>query len=655
MNYKLVAFQIYKGISPVLNQKETSDMEVSGGGATFRVHKGILAAKSPVFKSAFQSQMKETAVSSYELADYSPDAVQVFLEFFYTDMAAITGNTLLELIHLAEQYDVAGLRQQLAAFIVAQGAQVIRDVFTILYEDSFHFNSFSQFKNEVESHLAAAFDVTPESSLQLMTLNLDLNLFNWSVIDEKIGGAVTVTPETKNAWLKVAWLRIPAEQDMPKTTGAIETGLLGFLPNPATMESVIALLDVAAEYKLTGLKNALETKLGGLTTRANVLEMLDICQKYYLPSLRKETVDVIADIVHGALFQSPIFNALKENQEIDFTRALKDLKTELTLLRYQDSYLAASARWAGLILAVLADTLYLYFTPSNRPERAHGLLLDAITERILPELCETIFSEEVRQECLESGWFIARENDRPNAAYTPLPLLENSAFPRPLETLIPGLALAGALLLLNAGATALDRRRIASQLNGIYGMYRPSANSGESEMTTLDRVILPVSQEQQYQSEANRKELAALFPENYSFSALDRAKALFHRSPVNTAAFGISAALYTGYRVFQASHGHEEFNAHYLGYCTEMGGELQSYSPKPSSLAWGMERSPGLWSFHAFFDSASLEKAIDIFSNPPLPDNRTEDILAPLAILLWVYMVYTLIIFAGQWRRIHNL
>ncbi|KAJ1269230.1 hypothetical protein BS78_07G194800 [Paspalum vaginatum] len=99
-----------------------SDVSFSVGGETFRLHRAVLAASSPVFRALLFGSMAEATMDRVTLHDIQPAAFRVLLRFVYTD--ALPADTELErssspssvaellrhLVAVADMYDVDGLK-----------------------------------------------------------------------------------------------------------------------------------------------------------------------------------------------------------------------------------------------------------------------------------------------------------------------------------------------------------------------------------------------------------------------------------------------------------------------------------------------------------------------------------------------------------------
>jgi speckle-type POZ protein len=63
----------------------SDDVAFSAGGETFRAHRAILAARSPVFKAQLFGSMADARMRCITLHDIKPATFQILLRFIYTD------------------------------------------------------------------------------------------------------------------------------------------------------------------------------------------------------------------------------------------------------------------------------------------------------------------------------------------------------------------------------------------------------------------------------------------------------------------------------------------------------------------------------------------------------------------------------------------
>ena len=78
----------YKTLSEHYDQlflsKELSDIQIKCGDQTFDAHQLVLSARSPVFKTMLQTEMKEKKTGLIEIKDFDPNIIQEVLNYIYT-------------------------------------------------------------------------------------------------------------------------------------------------------------------------------------------------------------------------------------------------------------------------------------------------------------------------------------------------------------------------------------------------------------------------------------------------------------------------------------------------------------------------------------------------------------------------------------------
>ena len=91
------------------DDKEFTDIKIQCEGQSFDCHMVILAARSPVFKAMFESNMKEKETKTVNLDDFKPNVIAEMLNFIYTGTVAshdTLGVIALELLRAADKYEL---------------------------------------------------------------------------------------------------------------------------------------------------------------------------------------------------------------------------------------------------------------------------------------------------------------------------------------------------------------------------------------------------------------------------------------------------------------------------------------------------------------------------------------------------------------------
>ncbi|GBF95388.1 hypothetical protein Rsub_08350 [Raphidocelis subcapitata] len=106
-------------IGPMLDGPFT-DVAVTAGGRTFRAHRVVLAAASPVFLSMLDGAMREAREAMVELVDVDAGALELLLRHVYGCAIEVPVSLALQLYALADQYQLAaGLQQRLRLWLAA--------------------------------------------------------------------------------------------------------------------------------------------------------------------------------------------------------------------------------------------------------------------------------------------------------------------------------------------------------------------------------------------------------------------------------------------------------------------------------------------------------------------------------------------------------
>jgi len=94
----------------LLTSKENADVKITCGGKEFWCHKLVLTTRSPVFRSMFESNMKEKITGSVEIKTMNPEVFEDLLKYIYTGDIKIDSNAK-GLFEAADQYQLDELKE----------------------------------------------------------------------------------------------------------------------------------------------------------------------------------------------------------------------------------------------------------------------------------------------------------------------------------------------------------------------------------------------------------------------------------------------------------------------------------------------------------------------------------------------------------------
>jgi len=89
--------------------KTEKDVTLQVGNRTFRAHKGLLAARSPVFHAMFENNMKEKQENKVTINDMDPDLFEEVLNYIYTDTCPHIKEKAFDLLIPADRFDLHDL------------------------------------------------------------------------------------------------------------------------------------------------------------------------------------------------------------------------------------------------------------------------------------------------------------------------------------------------------------------------------------------------------------------------------------------------------------------------------------------------------------------------------------------------------------------
>ncbi|XP_064459443.1 speckle-type POZ protein B-like [Ornithodoros turicata] len=97
-----------------------SDFTISVSDKEFRVHKAVLAARSPVFLAMLESPTKESEENRMVIEDLRSDVIEQMLEFMYTGTTSEIDSMAEELLRAADKYQLPSLKMMCAQHLQSQ-------------------------------------------------------------------------------------------------------------------------------------------------------------------------------------------------------------------------------------------------------------------------------------------------------------------------------------------------------------------------------------------------------------------------------------------------------------------------------------------------------------------------------------------------------
>ncbi|KAG5679515.1 hypothetical protein PVAND_009078 [Polypedilum vanderplanki] len=102
--------KILKDFHSLISNQQISDFKFIVEDKEFYVHKVLLAARSPVFMKMFTSDFNESHSKEGRINDISKEAFQEFLRFLYTETIEDINLYVLDLLAIADLYEVEDLK-----------------------------------------------------------------------------------------------------------------------------------------------------------------------------------------------------------------------------------------------------------------------------------------------------------------------------------------------------------------------------------------------------------------------------------------------------------------------------------------------------------------------------------------------------------------
>ena len=101
--------QVCEQLGTMLYDEEFSDFEIKCGDVSFKCHKVVLSARSPVFEAMFKSEMRESNSNKLTITDVEPEVIGEMLHFIYTGNVTngfISEQVASDLLGTADKYQL---------------------------------------------------------------------------------------------------------------------------------------------------------------------------------------------------------------------------------------------------------------------------------------------------------------------------------------------------------------------------------------------------------------------------------------------------------------------------------------------------------------------------------------------------------------------
>ena len=101
--------QVCEDFGTMLNDGDFSDFKIQCGDKSFKCHRNVLSARSPVFKAMFKSKMRENSSRKLTIDDVEPEVISEMLHFIYTGSVIngfISEQVASDLLGTADKYQL---------------------------------------------------------------------------------------------------------------------------------------------------------------------------------------------------------------------------------------------------------------------------------------------------------------------------------------------------------------------------------------------------------------------------------------------------------------------------------------------------------------------------------------------------------------------
>lgn len=126
-----------KDFESLFKSEKLSDVTVKVKDKSFRLHKCILAARSPIFSAMFTDDFKEKAESTVIIEDIEPKVMEKLFQYIYTGDVSNIHEVASDLLAAADMYDVTGLKDMCEKFFQTE-LNVTNAISMLLLSDKYN-------------------------------------------------------------------------------------------------------------------------------------------------------------------------------------------------------------------------------------------------------------------------------------------------------------------------------------------------------------------------------------------------------------------------------------------------------------------------------------------------------------------------------------
>ena len=131
-----------------------SDFKIEVGSESFKVHKCVLGANSPVFEVMFShNNMQENLQNKMKIDDFSPEIIKEFLEFIYLRKVPFERVNVMDLYAVSAKYQVEELMSIIEVFVLDEISS--ENAFSVFMLGNLYNNKIMKFFafKEIESYV----------------------------------------------------------------------------------------------------------------------------------------------------------------------------------------------------------------------------------------------------------------------------------------------------------------------------------------------------------------------------------------------------------------------------------------------------------------------------------------------------------------------